>query len=126
MWFTERGSTGRISVDGKIRRFVDPSIYGAEGITTGPDGALWFTKQRGINGGSIGRISTDGRVGSYTDPSIKGPAEITSGPDGALWFTDLDGNSIDRIGTTTPADATADFATLYRRLGHSSLWPDKA
>ena len=56
-----------------------------DGITAGPDGALWFTND-GNN--SIGRI-TDRRHGHATSPtpSISDPTGITAGPDGALWFT---------------------------------------
>ena len=73
------------------------------GITTGPDGALWFTNwtYNGTNymQGSIGRISTTGVVSDFTDPSIVEPTGITTGPDGALWFTNYGTNSIGRITT---------------------------
>src|SRR6266851_4992907 len=68
-----------------------------QGITAGPDGALWFTNQ-GTD--SIGRISTAGAVNTFTGNGISGPHEITAGPDGALWFTDYDNNSIGRITTS--------------------------
>ncbi len=67
-----------------------------EGITAGPDGALWFTNQ-GTN--SIGRITTAGVITTYTAPSISSPAEITAGPDGNLWFTNYGNNSIGSIST---------------------------
>src|SRR6266436_5523218 len=53
-------------------------------ITTGPDGALWFTEQ---SGNKIGRITTDGVITEFPLPiSGSGPVGITTGPDGALWF----------------------------------------
>jgi streptogramin lyase len=38
-------------------------IVGATGITSGPDGALWFTN---AGNNSIGRITTSGKVTNYT------------------------------------------------------------
>src|SRR5690349_15735897 len=67
-----------------------------QGITAGPDGALWFTNQ-GNN--SIGRITTGGNVTKFTGNGISGPDGITAGPDGALWFTNYNNNSIGRITT---------------------------
>ena len=83
------------------------------GITTGPDGALWFTNwtYNGTNymQGSIGRISTTGVVSALHPPSIVEPTGITTVPDGALWFTNYGTNSIGRITTAgaiskTPID----------------------
>jgi virginiamycin B lyase len=69
-------------------------------ITTGPDGALWFTE----SGGKIGRITTQG---SITELPIKGDGilhSITTGPDGALWFTEFTSKKIGRIPTAATAD----------------------
>jgi virginiamycin B lyase len=73
-------------------------------ITTGPDGAMWFTESPG----TVGRITTDGTI---TETPVAGTdqlAGITTGPDGALWFTDLHG-TIDRL--TTNAVVTNTYAT---------------
>jgi len=69
-------------------------------ITTGPDGALWFTEA----GGKIARITTQGII---TEFPIKGDGilhSITTGPDGALWFTEFTSKKIGRIPTTDTAD----------------------
>ena len=66
------------------------------GITTGPDGNLWFTDQ--------GFASQTGRIGvinpsthSVTEFLIpttpSSPVAITTGPDGNLWFTDRGSNT---------------------------------
>src|SRR5262245_56744452 len=56
-----------------------------QGITAGPDGALWYTDP-GSN--KIGRISIAGAVTEYTLPAAgSDPRGIAAGPDGALWFT---------------------------------------
>jgi virginiamycin B lyase len=70
------------------------------GITTGPDGALWFTEEGDNANAGIGRLTTSG---VYTRYPIAGsgivPDKITTGPDGALWFTEFGGNRIGRIDT---------------------------
>ena len=62
-----------------------------DGITSGPDGALWF-----LESGHIGRISTSGAVTQITGPTGN---SITSGPDGALWFTESSQGMIARFTT---------------------------
>ncbi len=60
---------------------------GPQGITVGPDGALWFTD----SADKIGRITTQGQITEFALPSSPdSPSNgggITTGPDGALWFT---------------------------------------
>ncbi len=73
-----------------MTNYTGRGIDEPEGITTGPDGALWFTN--GANN-SIGRITTAGVVTNYTGTGIGYPEAITAGPDGALWFTNLYGPS---------------------------------
>jgi virginiamycin B lyase len=101
------GAIGRLSTSGVLTTFSDPSISLPQGITTGPDGALWFTNS-GSN--SIGRITTSGAVSNYSDPSVDAsPTAITTGPDGALWFTNSGSNSIGRI-------TTSGAVTIYTSL----------
>ena len=45
-----------------ITNFTDPTIKAPQGITVGPDGALWFVNNEDGSSGSIGRIATDGTV----------------------------------------------------------------
>ncbi len=63
-------------------------------ITTGPDGALWFTEK---TPGKIGRITTNGTL---TEFDAGDPTWITTGPDGALWFTEPGGDAITRMTTS--------------------------
>ena len=67
------------------------------GITSGPDGALWFTD---VGNETIGRITTSGTGTSYTGSGINFPGEITAGPDGTLWFTNWNTGTIGRITTS--------------------------
>jgi virginiamycin B lyase len=91
--------------------FPDPGeVRCPGGITTGPDGAIWFTEEMT---GRIGRMTTAGVVtgefqvaapnsGSVpcSDPSFVGALDqITAGPDGTLWFTQPRDNRIGRITT---------------------------
>ena len=55
-------------------------------ITSGPDGALWFTN---TTGNSIGRITVLGAIQVFTGVGIDKPVGITKGPDGALWFAEF-------------------------------------
>ena len=86
------------------------SAYTIDGITAGPDGALWFTDYDN----AIGRITTAGAVTLYPGPT--GPSyAITTGPDGALWFTEYLFN-IGRMttsGTVTEYQVTTDVSNLF-------------
>ena len=101
------GTIGRLSTSGALTTFSSPSISFPDGITSGPDGALWFTNSAS---NSIGRITTSGVVSNYSDPSVDAnPTAITTGPDGALWFTNSGSNSIGRI-------TTSGAVTIYTSL----------
>jgi virginiamycin B lyase len=84
--------------DSTITEFPLPTVSSFPlGITTGPDGALWFTEQFG---NKIGRITTAGVITEFPLPTANsGPFGITAGPDGALWFVENTGNRIGRITT---------------------------
>ena len=75
------------------------------GITTGPDGALWFTEYSGDN---IGRVTTAGVFAEFPIPSANSqPTGITTGPDGALWFTETGDRKIGRLPLLTNNALTA-------------------
>ena len=85
-------------------------------ITTGPDGALWFTE----NGGNkIGRITTAGVITETSIPTIfSAPVGITAGPDGALWFAESCGNKIGRITTARNDHRNIDSNARKRPVVH--------
>ena len=109
------------SKGGAVTNF--PGVY-TEGITEGPDGAIWFT-----NGHSIGRISPSGVITLYTGSGIDSPVQITSGPDGALWFTNgLGGpNNTGSIGRITTSGVVSEYtdASIVQPWGITS-GPDGA
>ncbi len=101
LWFTNSGtynphtgvwqgeSISRITTAGAVTSYTSSTIDHPDGITAGPDGALWFTNESTGNTsltGSIGRITTSGSISAYTNSSIGQPQAITVGPDGALWY----------------------------------------
>ena len=77
------------------------------GITTGPDGNLWFTE---VTGNRIGRI-TPGAPNTITEFPIptadSRPFAIVTGPDGNLWFGEAGGGEgIGRISPNSPNTIT--------------------
>jgi streptogramin lyase len=89
---------------GDVTHFPLPAGSVPRGITTGPDGALWFT-ERGSN--MIGRISASGQVREFPVPTAGSePFEIATGPDGNLWFTE---NASRKIGRITPDGDVVEF-----------------
>lgn len=109
LWFTEAAdggsdstgpAIGSITTSGVVTRYPisSPSgIYPAPySITTGSDGALWFTEP---GSASLGRITTSGAITQYPAASTE-PFEITTGSDGALWYTDHEQNKVDRMNTS--------------------------
>jgi virginiamycin B lyase len=83
-----------------------PSSF-PEGITAGPDGALWFAENGCYLGAcNIGRITTAGVITQYPVPTpYSSPTSITAGPDSALWFTEASG----QIGRITTAGEITEF-----------------
>jgi virginiamycin B lyase len=112
--------------DGTVTDYTNPNLDLPGAITTGPDGALWFTNlDGGSNGkGFIGRIATDGDITDYTNAGIEYPMGITTGPDGALWFTNAD--AIGRITTdgviTIYPDPSILFAEQITAGPDGALW----
>lgn len=92
IWFSQlwQNKIGRITPAGSITEFDLPLSPDPSGITTGPDGYIWF-----IGFGMIGRIMPNGQVSYF---SIPGDGYgITTGPDGNIWFTDYAGQQIGRL-----------------------------
>ena len=89
------------------------------GITTGPDGAVWFTVlSTKKSAPAIGRIATSGDVTSFALPVEANPIQLVAGPDRALWFTDAGTNSIGRI---TTAGVITEFPTPTRDSNPSGI-----
>ena len=102
IWFTTNFEVGRVTSDGHAQMF-DPDPHakqgyhiGLGGITSGPDGALWFATANV----KVGRVTTSGSFSYYPLASTtyfdNGTSSLTlgdlkgivTGADGALWLTD--------------------------------------
>ena len=89
-------ATTQVQPIGEISEYALPVGTDPEGITTGPDGNLWFT---GRESSKIGKITTAGTITEYSLPSGSEPTYITAGSDGNLWFVDQHTSKIGKITT---------------------------
>jgi streptogramin lyase len=65
------------------------------GITTNPDGTVWFTESRTSQ---FVQITVDGVINEFALPTDNSfPAGITTGPDGSLWIAERDANQIAQV-----------------------------
>jgi streptogramin lyase len=123
MWFTEpvahnspgadpvQRAIGRVDAGENLTDFALPPSRALLGqITTGPDGALWFTESGSApDNNRIGRITTSGSVIEIVTPSQSAsPASITTGPDGNLWFTAA-GYGTNLVGEVTPLGSITEY-----------------
>jgi streptogramin lyase len=99
-----------------LHEFPFQNFTGLAGITSGPDGNLWFAESI-VN--KIGRMTTSGTVTEFVIPSaVSIPTSITSGPDGNMWFTETKANQIGRI---TTSGVITEFALLGANSQPSSI-----
>jgi virginiamycin B lyase len=114
MWFTQLypARIGRIGADGSVDWFSAGISHAPVGITSAPDGNLWFAEPNG----AVGRITPAGSVTEFAKARTQ-PVEITAGRDGNLWFSDYSG----RIGRVTPAGDITEFAVPYRDSGPEAI-----
>jgi streptogramin lyase len=83
---------------------------GPIGITTGPDGNLWFAEN---SAQKAGVLSPDGEL--VTEYSLSGsPGSIVQGPGGQLWFTECDVGKIGNL--TTPRVFLDEYPVGYGTL----------
>ncbi|MFN8169044.1 MAG: fibronectin type III domain-containing protein [Candidatus Nanopelagicales bacterium] len=104
---TPAQAAGSLTPVGTVTEFVvgDEVDGGPSGITTGPDGAVWFTDYLAND---VGRIAPGGDVTRFPVPTAAAPNGITVGPDGALWFTQGGDTAIGRVTTTGSFSRFAD------------------
>jgi streptogramin lyase len=106
---------------GFVTRFPVPTAGAcASGITSGPDGNLWFTEHYR---NKIGRMTPDGQVTEFRIGPVDQnfPNEIVTGPDGNLWAT----SNFGVLHKVTPMGVITDIpASAYGPLtaGGGYLW----
>ncbi len=78
------------------------------GITTGPDGNIWFTD---AGASTIARVSTSGSGLAEFKTNTGGatPVGITKGPDNRIWFTELSA-SVNQVGRSSTTGSQNEFA----------------
>src|SRR5205823_11684927 len=100
---------GRITPTGAVTEFQLNAGFNTEGITAGPDGALWYTRFSNPQfpyPGFIGRITTSGVVTEVPSDGIGDPLGIATGPDGNLWVA---GPGNDVVARVTPGFAITPY-----------------
>src|SRR5260370_30513674 len=93
--------TPRAAAASTITEFHVSNVGVPQGITAGPDGALWFTE---FYDNVAGRITTKGASTLFRLNTVNSATYITNGPDGALWLTllnDVGGSTTNQIGRLT-------------------------
>jgi len=97
------------AVQPEITSYALPPQSGANGITLGPNGALWFTTLDRAGGNMIGDITTAAAIASVTsangltevnNPELPTGGDITPGPDGNVWIAQRDGGVVGEISTS--------------------------
>jgi virginiamycin B lyase len=107
-WFSERstGQIGFITPDGQITEIMFAVFDASSGITTGPDGNIWFCD---LTGNNIWRYELAQSLSKFPVPTPNSfPEDITAGADGNLWFTEELGGKIGRI---TPSGVITEFGS---------------
>jgi hypothetical protein len=125
------GKIRRVTPSGALTEYPMPTPSLSSAITTGPDGALWFTE---LTANKIGRVTTSGAFTEFPIPTLgpipglgSEPDGITTGPGGAVWFTENLGNKIGRI-AVVPASKDQcknggwqNFGSTFKDQGRASL-----
>jgi virginiamycin B lyase len=89
------------------------------GITLGPDSAIWFTEHLA---NKIGRVDSSGVFTEFAIPTANSrPVAIVTGPDGNLWFTE----NADKVGKVTTAGVFTEYQMpLHSEPGDIAVGPD--
>jgi streptogramin lyase len=106
LWFIEQtyGQIAKITPSGTVTEYPLKGTFAEIGVTSGPDGNVWYTVPFTSQGPSVARITPAGVITLCPlSNSSAVPLFITTGPDGNLWFTDL---GTDQIGMIDPLCAS--------------------
>ena len=112
VWFAEKVGTKLAMYDPEKKEFAThalPASWGKMGfsnITLGPDGDIWFTVTRWIEGAEephiLGRFSpADGYFTKYAIPHNSIPEELMVDAKGTIWFVTSNKNSLYRVDPKT-------------------------
>lgn len=109
------------TTDMVIGMTTHPTTFYPWGITTGPDGNLWFNNV--TTSTVIEKMAPSGTLTAYTVTSGS-VSSITSGPDGAMWFT-ANTASTGYIGRLTTSGSMTEY-TAPTRNSAITTGPDSA
>jgi virginiamycin B lyase len=89
-----------------ITEYATTTTY-LEGITVGPDNALWFAENAADK---IGRVTTTGTLSEFGAgiTHFAGPTSIAAGQDGNLWFTEF---GLGKVASITTSGTVAEYLT---------------
>ena len=112
IWFTEKVGKKLAVYDPEKKQFATYSLpdswgkMGFSNITLSPDGEIWFTVTRWVEGTEephiLGRFTpADGYFTKYAIPHNSIPEELIVDANGAIWFTASNKNSLYRVDPRT-------------------------
>jgi streptogramin lyase len=100
--FSTNKQIGKITTDGRLTEYPLPGAMGANGITAGPDGDLWFGEnhpgRHATCSGQVAKTTTSGKITEFPSSLVGCPGSFVAGRDGNLWFTEGK-NTIGKITT---------------------------
>jgi virginiamycin B lyase len=125
VWFTQstgsQAAIGHIGADGREVLLQVPGAAAFAGLTTGPDGNVWFTANTSGAGGVVGRVTANGAMEMFTLSGAVG--DIVNGQDGYLYFGGKDGiwrmDTSGRMAIKAHANVTVESLTV---ASDGSLW----
>jgi len=115
----QQGILGTMSLDGAFHVVLNSVDIAPAGITTDPDGNLWYADSRG----KIVRTTPGGFITEYPVPVPIAPVGIASGAEGFLWFTEGFAPNIGRISVNGEI-ILFPLLSMDRRAGTGALGPD--
>jgi virginiamycin B lyase len=114
IWYVQSNpKIGRMTTSGMVSEFNISTT--AAGITTGPDGNLWWSD---FIGNQIAKMTTQGMINEFGG-GIFYPRLIIAGRDGNVWFAD---DTVVRLGRITPTGTITVFSGNAGGLVGGSIW----
>jgi virginiamycin B lyase len=86
------GGVARAMGQTTFERFYAGGASDPGPLVSGPDGALWFTWEKGV-----GRLALDGTVRLHRIAGVGYLSDLTAGRDGALWLADVQRHQVGRF-----------------------------
>jgi virginiamycin B lyase len=94
LWFTgQSGYYGRLEPGGEVEVFGAPRGRGPYGITTAPDGQVWYSS---LAGSYIARVDRETGGARVVDPPTpgQGARRVWAAPDGRLWISEWNAGQV--------------------------------